>query len=73
MFLIKQFIRNPKLYWNHIRQYSSNKPYLNLTGGEIIEKKLLEKDVDHIFLYSGGAIMPAIDPFAKSNISCWQA
>ena len=43
MFFIKQFRKNHKLYWNFGGRYCSNKPYLNLTGGEIIEKKLVEK------------------------------
>ena len=36
-----------------------------LTGGEIIYKKLIENNVNDVFLYSGGAIMPLVDAFYK--------
>lgn len=38
-----------------------------LTGGEIIYEKLSEKNVKNVFLYTGGAIMPVIDPFFNQN------
>ena len=41
----------------------------NLTGGQIIYKKLLEHKVKDVFLYSGGAIMPLVDAFYKGEIN----
>lgn len=38
------------------------------TGGQIVYNKLLENNVDHAFIYSGGAIMPLIDCFYKNKI-----
>ena len=69
MLISKKYFRKPKLYNYLKQQLFSNKAYLNLTGGQIIEKKLAEKGVDNIKLYSGGAIMPAIDPFYDSSIN----
>ena len=38
-----------------------------LPGGEILYKKLCEHSVKHVFMYSGGAIMKAIDYFHHSR------
>jgi len=45
--------------------------YTSYTGGEIIHNKLLEKGVTDLFLYGGGAIMPATDPLYNSPIKVW--
>ena len=54
------------MYRNFNKRYFSI--YKGLTGGQIIEKKLLEKNVKHTFIYSGGAIMPVIDTLYNSKI-----
>ena len=38
------------------------------TGSKIVYDKLLEKNVKHVFLYSGGAIMPLVDHFYDGQI-----
>ena len=38
------------------------------SGGEIIFNKLKEHRVTDVFLYSGGAIMPAVDAFYNKDI-----
>ena len=43
--------------------------YHNLTGGQVIYKKLLEHNVNDVFLYTGGAVMPLIDAFYKGKIN----
>lgn len=48
--------------YRHIRKYH------NLTGGQVIYKKLLEHNVNDVFLYTGGAVMPLIDAFYKGDI-----
>ena len=50
----------------YIRQCSS---YNGLTGGQVIEKELRKKNVEDIFGYSGGAIMPVFDAFYDSPIN----
>ena len=37
------------------------------SGGKVIFDKLVENNVTDIFLYSGGAIMPAVDSFYNNN------
>lgn len=39
-----------------------------MAGGAIIEKKLLQYGVKHVFGYSGGAVLPALDGFYGSSI-----
>ena len=41
--------------------------YNGLSGAQIIERKLTEKNVKHTFIYSGGAIMPVIDTLYNNN------
>lgn len=43
--------------------------YHNLTGGQVIYKKLLDKKVKDVFIYTGGAVMPLIDSFYKGKIN----
>ena len=51
------------------RTYNSNKQLYNgLEGSEAIFNKLIEHNVEHAFLYSGGAIMSLIDKFYKSDM-----
>lgn len=38
------------------------------TGSSIIYQKLIDKNVDKVFLYSGGAIMPLVDKFHSGPI-----
>ena len=42
--------------------------FRSITGGSIIYDKLLEHKVNHVFLYSGGAIMNLIDQFYEGPI-----
>ena len=39
------------------------------TGAEIIYRKLLEKKVKDVFLYSGGSVMPLVDQFYNKKIN----
>ena len=43
--------------------------YHNLTGGQVIYQKLLEHQVNDVFLYTGGAVMPLIDAFYQGKIN----
>jgi len=43
--------------------------YNNLSGGEVIYKKLQENNVKDVFLYTGGAVMPLIDAFYNGDIN----
>ena len=40
-----------------------------LTGATIIYNKFIQKKVNDVFLYSGGAIMPLVDKFYNGNIN----
>jgi acetolactate synthase I/II/III large subunit len=40
----------------------------SLTGGKIVYNKLLEHNVEDVFMYSGGAIMPLVDAFYRGPI-----
>eukprot|EP01065_Artemidia_motanka_P044583 TRINITY_DN636_c8_g1_i1.p1 TRINITY_DN636_c8_g1~~TRINITY_DN636_c8_g1_i1.p1 ORF type:complete len:679 (+),score=192.91 TRINITY_DN636_c8_g1_i1:78-2114(+) len=42
--------------------------YAGLTGGQILEKKLREYGVTHVFGYTGGAVLPITDGFYGSPI-----
>ena len=42
--------------------------YSEMTGGEMIVKKLVENNVEHAWIYTGGAIMPVIDHLPNSSI-----
>ena len=44
------------------------KEYAGLNGGQIIEKKLREYGVTHVFGFTGGAILPVTDAFWGSPI-----
>ena len=48
---------------------NNNKFIRSITGGQVIFNKLKENNVKDVFLYSGGAIMPLVDCFYKSNIN----
>ena len=50
-----------------LRQNSCVRRYL--TGGQLAYKKLKEHNVEDVFLYSGGAIMPFVDAFYKGSIN----
>ena len=41
----------------------------SLSGSSIIYKHLLDKKVQNVFLYSGGAIMPLVDQFYNGSIN----
>lgn len=43
--------------------------YSNLTGGQIIYNKLLENNVEHVWMSTGGAVMPLIDAFYQGKIN----
>ena len=43
--------------------------YNNLTGGQVIYNELKKLNVDTVFGFSGGAIMPVMDTLYKSNIN----
>ena len=55
-----------KKYINPISRYYSK--YQNLTGGQVIYQELKKLNVDTIFGFSGGAIMPVMDTLYKSDI-----
>ena len=40
-----------------------------ITGGQVIFNKFKEQNVTDVFIYSGGAIMPLVDTFYKSDIN----
>lgn len=42
--------------------------YRGLTGGQIVYQALKKHQVDNVFLYSGGAVMPIVDAFYKGDI-----
>jgi acetolactate synthase-1/2/3 large subunit len=42
--------------------------YVGLAGGAIIEHKLVQHGVKHVFGYSGGAILPALDGLYGSSV-----
>lgn len=52
---------------NHLRKFK--RLYSGLTGGEVIYQKLKENNVNDVFLYTGGAVMPLIDAFYKGDIN----
>ena len=39
------------------------------TGAEVIYEKLLNHNVNDVFLYSGGSVMPLVDQFYKGKIN----
>ena len=43
--------------------------YSNLTGGQIIYNKLLENNVEHVWMSTGVAVMPLIDAFYQGKIN----
>lgn len=43
--------------------------YNNMTGGQLIYEKLLERNVKDVFIYTGGAVMPLIDSFYNGKIN----
>lgn len=51
-----------------IRNVMGKRMNSSISGGQIIYNKLREKNVTDVFLYSGGAIMPAVDSFYKNEI-----
>lgn len=38
-----------------------------LTGGEVVFKKLIDNNVKDVFIFSGGSVMPIVDPFYKNR------
>ena len=50
------------------KNFSSIRRLSKITGGEVIFNKLRQKNVTDVFLYSGGAIMPAVDAFYNNSI-----
>jgi len=48
--------------------FNKNK-YNGLTGGQVIYRKLLENNVNDVFFYTGGAVMPLIDAFYEGDIN----
>ena len=65
------YFTSRNLLFKTVRNFSlrrKNHNYLNLTGGEIIEKKMKEHRISHLFPYTGGAIMPVIDALYNSTI-----
>lgn len=49
--------------------YRNYSIYKNLTGGQVIYNELKKLNVDTIFGFSGGAIMPVMDTLYKSDIN----
>lgn len=62
--------------WTAIHQQSFHRMYCTftggtfrgLTGGQIVYQSLKKHQVDSVFLYSGGAVMPIVDAFYKGDI-----
>ena len=48
--------------------YRNLREYAGLNGGQILEKKLREYGVSHVFGFTGGAILPVTDAFYGSPI-----
>lgn len=48
---------------------NNNKNKIGLTGGQVIYQKLIDNNVEDVFMYTGGAIMPLIDAFAVKKIN----
>lgn len=46
----------------------STPSYRGCTGGQIVYESLKKNNVDSVFLYSGGAVMPIVDAFYKGTI-----
>ena len=44
------------------------KSYRGLTGGQIVYESLRKHNVENVFLYSGGAVMPIVDAFYDGQI-----
>ena len=57
---MRQFFRSIK---------SLSRLYHNLTGGQVIYKKLLENNVKDVFGITGGAVMPLMDAFSERKIN----
>ena len=62
-----KLLRNVNTFKNiYFRNMSTN--FKGLKGGQIVYQKLKDNNVDNVFLYSGGAIMPVVDAFYKGDI-----
>ena len=44
------------------------KKYNGLTGGQVVYQKLIENNVDHVWISTGGAVMPLVDAFYNGKI-----
>lgn len=42
--------------------------YHGLTGGQVVYEKFIENNVNHVWISTGGAVMPLVDAFYKGNI-----
>ncbi len=42
--------------------------YHGLTGGEVVYEKFIENNINHVWISTGGAVMPLVDAFYKGNI-----
>lgn len=49
-------------------RYMGTKSYRGLTGGQIVYESLRKHNVENVFLYSGGAVMPIVDAFYDGQI-----
>ena len=56
-------IRVLKRFYHHQNIFKSK------TGGELIYNKLLEHNVNNVFMFSGGSVMPIVDAFYKGSIN----
>ena len=63
------FSISKSLFRNKIISYRYLTSFTKLKGSNIIYNKLIEKEVQDVFIYSGGAIMPLIDCFYNSSIN----
>lgn len=44
------------------------KKYSGLTGGQVVYQKLIENNVNHVWISTGGAVMPLVDAFYNGKI-----
>ena len=51
------------------KSFNTNRNLSITTGGELIYYKLLQNNVNDVFLFSGGSVMSIVDPFYKGRIN----
>ena len=67
--MLKSIFRHSTRQYHSFINKLNTSPYNGLTGSQAVFNKLIEHEVEHAFVYSGGAIMPLIDKFKDSKIN----